>query len=358
MSRELVNSLHPRKPKGFLRMGKWSTVVQIFFVPPLIVLLLWPTLLPSETPKLSVALDCPESVLCNISLEDELVLRYNGTISADFTGRRVDSSRLFVSLTANTGGWEWKITPSSTVLDNTQNQSNFTFTIHVDPRHPAKSPNRISIHGEATSLPGLGSTTFTSRGLEVSTIPYLKQSVEIKSSSNNMGHGKIFKREVQLNNLGNVPIESQMKVMDLEELESKGWTVYFQKEGNLTVKPFESTSNILRIIPLLLDITVPEEVVLNISVISRSTDEIALPDNGDMISYTEIRVKLYRVIPETEWETATSLDPTSEIRLEKESDLAILETLKLGIIGGLDLTIYILILMAVATLIFFAKYRK
>ncbi len=358
MGREFVNSLHPRKPKDFLRMGKWSSIVQVIIVPPLIVLLLWPTLLPSETPEMLVSIDCPDSVLCNISLEDELVLRYNGTISADFSGRRVDSSRLFVSLTADTGGWEWKITPSSTVLDTANKRSDFSFTVHVNPRYPANKINRITITGEATSLPGFGSTTFTSKALEVSVSPYLEQSLEIKSSSNNMGHDRIWKRDVLLNNLGNVPIQTQVTILNRDELESKDWTVYFQEEGNLSVRAFESASNTLYIIPQLEDLTVIEKVVINISSRSRPAADIALPDNGDMISSIEIHGKLYPELPETDWETENLLDPTSEIRLEKGREIAILKTLKLGIIGGVDLTIYILILMAAVTLLFLARYRK
>ena len=360
MSREFVNSLHPRKPKDFLRMGKRSKIVQVIFILSLIVLLLWPTLLPSETPKLSLTLDCPDSVLCNITTDNEEILRYNGTISADFTGRRVDSGRLFVSLTANTGGWEWEIIPSSTVLDTTHNRSDFTFIVHVNPRHPATRPNRINIHGETTSLPGLGSTTITSKGLVVSVSPYLKQSVEIKGGSNNIGHRQMFKRDIQLNNLGNVPIQSQMNIIERHELELKDWTVYFQEEGNLSVGPFESVSNTLYIIPELLekDVIDFEEVAFNITITSRPSDDIKLPDNDDLISNIEIQGKLYREIPETEWETEPFLDPASEISLEKGRKIAILETLKLGIIGGVDLTIYVLILIAAVTLIFLARYRK
>jgi len=339
-------------------MGKWSKIIQVFFILSLVVLLLWPTILPSETPKLSVILDCPDSVLCNITAGNELELRYNGTISADFTGRRVDTGRLFVSLTANTGGWEWELNPSSTVLDTNHNSSDFIFKVTVDPRHPAKSPNRITIHGEATSLPGLGSTTFTSRVLEVSVSPYLKQSVEIKGGSNNMGHGKIFKRDVQLNNDGNVPIQTRINLVGRHELESKDWTVYFQEEGTLNIRPHDSVSNTLYIIPLLPYGTDFEEVVLNISVISRPAAEFALPNNEDLSSQTEIRLKLYRDITGIDWDTKTDLDPAGDIRLEEGKELAILETLKLGTIGGLDLTIYILLLMAITTLIFFVKFRK
>ena len=200
------------------KMKTLSKGVQFLFILSLIVLLLWPTLLSSETPELSVILDCPDNVLCNITSENGPILRYNGTISADFSGRRVDSGRLLVSLTANTGGWEWEIIPSSTVLDTAHNRSDFTFTVHVDPRYPAKSTNKITINGETTSLPGLGSTTFTSRSLEVSVSPYLEQSIEIEGGPNNMEHGQRFKRDLTLNNLGNVPLGARMYLVERHEL--------------------------------------------------------------------------------------------------------------------------------------------
>ena len=120
---------------------------------------------------------------------------------------------------------------------------------------------------------------------------------------------------------------------------------------------FESATNILYIVPRLPLHTDVEEVVLNISVISHTTPGISSSGN-EAISYVEIRGKLYREIPETEWNPEIALDPAGDIKLEKGRELAILDTLKLGNIGGLDLTIYILILIALATLIFFLRYRK
>jgi len=338
-------------------MGKISVLIHIILIIGLMIILLPPIFWESEEPELSIFLDDgdTENGMINVSLDRGNVLKYNGSINANFSSSIMGSRRVFVTLSANTGGWEWEISPSSTVLNTGEKTCNFVFTLTVPHDHQANRKNKITIYGEATSLPGLTSTTFRSKTLRVSVSPILNQSLSV---SEERSKGTINKPTIILNNLGNVPMVSEMKVAERKILELEGWTFNFQEEGNLTVGAFQSLSNTLYIIPPLLPDIKDEEISINVTATSHIQGREGDGVNGSIETSIEIIYHLGSQVSDTPWDPDTGFDPTSEISLEKERRLMVLETLRFGTIGSMDFGAYLLILMLMVSIIYYLRFRN
>ena len=338
-------------------MGKIAVSIQIVLIIGLMILLLPPIFWESDEPEISIFLDYGdmENGMINVSLDRGNVLKYNGSINANFSSSIIGSRRVFVTLSANTGGWEWEISPSSTVLNTGEKTCDFVFTLIVPHDHQANRKNKITIYGEATSLPGLTTTTFRSKTLRVSVPPILNQSLSV---SEERSKGTINKPIIILNNLGNVPMVSEMKVAERKMLASEGWTFNFQEEGNLTVGAFQSLSNTLYIIPPLLPDIEDEEISINVTATSHIQGREVGSANGSIETSIEIIYHLSSEVSDNPWDPDTGFDPTSEISLEKERRLAVLETLRFGTIGIMDLGAYLLILMLMVSAIYYLKFRN
>jgi len=341
-------------------MGKIAVSIQIVLIVGLMLLLLPPVFWESDEPELSIFMDYgdTENGMISVSLDRGNVLRYNGSINANFSSSVIGSRRVLVTLSANTGGWEWEIIPSSTVLNTDERTCNFVFTLTVPHHHLANRMNKIAIHGEATSLPGLTTTTFRSKSLRVSVAPILNQSLSVSEEKPFLKQGMITNPNIKLNNQGNVPIVTEMKVVERKILVSQGWNIYFQEEGNLTVGAFQSLSNTLYIIPPHFPGSEDREISINVTATSYSQGGEGIESQKNIESSIEIILQLSSEVSDTPWDPDTGFDPTSEISLEKERRLMVLETLRFGTIGSMDFGAYLLILMLMVSIIYYLRFRN
>ena len=333
-------------------MRKTVFFLQGIIISILVLVLFTPIIWTSEVPEIRIELDGPGIVFCNTSRNEENILEYNGTISADFSKQKIGFGQVLVSLRANTGGWDWEITPSSTILSKDNERFDFLFQISVPNDCPAKNTNIIRVKGEASTFLGLTTTDFSSKTIEIRTAPYINQSLETSGEGGFLTAGKPNPVDFRLNNLGNVQIKSKMTVLESDYLEAEGWSLYFQEKGNLTVLPFQSVSNTLTILP---PSRIEElEIEVNITVTS-----IALSDDENMTGrYINSTLRVPFQVGQEDPGSGSKVDhdPRVDIYVE-EKKLVVSETLKFGPLGGLDLSIYLLLLGIVISVLYYSRYR-
>ena len=417
-------------------MRKTVFFLQGMIISILVLVLFTPIIWTSEIPEIRIELDSPGIVFCNTSRNEENILEYNGTITADFSKQKMEFSQVLVSLRANTGGWDWEITPSSMILSKDNERFDFLFQISVPNNYPAENTNIIRIKGEASTLLGLTSTIFSSKPIEIQTAPFINQSLETSGEGGILKAGTLNTVDFRLNNRGNVPMESRMTLQGGDNLMNDGWNIYFQENDNLTVGPFQSVHNTLYILPpfrmegldaninvtvtsmaLTDDENIPEKflesslkVMFNVS---KGSKEVVYSTVCDPLS--QIRLEedsseksgyLFRLGPDyyrylkngtinntlkkafennsqvlSKGATLSKIDEewweimdgskryriqntSTDLKIYKSSNgtgkkrLAILETLKFGEVGGIDLGIFLLLLGAVVSLLYYFRYRN
>jgi len=318
----------------------------------LVLVLFTPIIWTSEIPEIRIELDGPGIVFCNTSRSKENILEYNGTITADFSKQKMGFGQVLVSLRANTGGWDWEITPSSTILSKGNERFDFLFQISVPNDCPGENSNIIRIKGEATTFLGLTATIFSSKPIEIRTAPFINQSLETSGEGAILNAGKPNPVDFRLNNLGNVPMESKMRVLERDHMEEGGWTIYFQEEHNLTVAPFQSVRNTLYLLPPSRIVELEIEVNITVTSVALSDDENM---TGRYINSTlGVSFQVGRENPGSG--SKVDHDPRVDIYVE-EKKLVVSETLKFGPLGGLDLSIYLLVLGIVISVLYYSRYR-
>ncbi len=339
-------------------MNKKMIVLQCALAGLLFSVLLLPMASVPNSIDVEINIDWPKEMRYDISNVSSRGISYNGTLEVTSSGFW-DRSSFFLSLSANSEGWNWNIHPDKILFRENEKRGNFTLHLKPPRDYPATDVNKLMVLCEVTSLPGLATYLFRSNSHRAAVSPFIDYELEEMETEVHIESGRTYRVEVGARNEGNIPME-----MTIDFFTDENLIVSQPKSDDLELSPFSTRKKVFFISTDIDNIEPERTYFLNITLngsppVYLSYDFHEIPSNNKgNINYINMSIISYRYLPEGEWSLGTSYHPLEDIVIDEVNELAVLETVKFSKSNNWGMEILIIILVLLTLIVYYLMKRK